>query len=485
MLGALAAVLTWLGWLTICPALGFPTLATAAMLNRVFVPREDPGFLLGWALLLIGLASAALLYLAAADRGRLRPSIASGLVYGAICWLIAGVVLMPLLGLVVPSPAAGAPPPAGTPAQLPDPMRGSFMMLHLGVAAPIAALIGWLLFGAVIGATAGWRPRYRSVRELGAPRLVVSAAVVSIAVILAIGLGMAGLDAARTGPGPSAVTGGQPRTLATGPVKALPQGVDFFSIVELPQAPGGTLGPHAHVPGFAYSLKGVETLTFDDGRAIRVGPGQGEFMGTQAVHSHLNADGRVQAAALALVIVALVGMVGWTWFRRGQRDGRLLPIAVVLLIAAGALGTWNPWSNDWLFLSIRPVAARGAPMPLPSASRSYESPDLGVLPAGPYMETLEEIWLVPGVPGPDLGSTGAAALFVLSGRVDVQSADGSSIQIGARGATLVQPGASARVTTTGDRPAHVLKFAVTPGAARALTSGAVTGSDPGWDRQRR
>src|SRR3982074_1711125 len=65
--GAVAGVVAWVGWLTICPALGFPTLATAAMLNRVFVPREDPGSWLGWALLLIGLVSAVLLYLVAAD----------------------------------------------------------------------------------------------------------------------------------------------------------------------------------------------------------------------------------------------------------------------------------------------------------------------------------------------------------------------------------------------------------------------------------
>jgi hypothetical protein len=101
-LGGLAGIAAWIGWLTVCPALGFPTLATAPMFNRVVVPAEDPGFWLGWALLLIGLASAALLYLAAADRGRLRPSIASGLGYGAICWVFAGAVVMPLLGIAAP-----------------------------------------------------------------------------------------------------------------------------------------------------------------------------------------------------------------------------------------------------------------------------------------------------------------------------------------------------------------------------------------------
>lgn len=446
--GALAAVVAWVGWLTICPALGFPALATAGMLNRVFVPREDPGFLLGWALLLIGLASAALLYMAAADRGRFRPTIASGAVYGAACWLFAGAVVMPVLGLAVPTAATTAPA-ALTP---PDPMHGSFMMLHLGVGAPIAALVAWLLFGAVLGATSGARPN--APRAL---RTLVIGSAISLVTLLAVVWVWPRLSGT---PGGASLTA--TRTLATGPVQALPQGAAFFSIVELPQPPGATLGPHAHVPGFAYSMNGVETIQFEDGRTIRVGPGEAGFMGTQAAHSHSNADDLVAAAGLALLIVALAGVVSFISLRPARRQGRLLPVILVLLIAAGAVGTWNPWSNDWLFISVRPVAARGAPMPIPTASRTYESPDLSTLPAGPYVETLEEITVAPGAAAADIGSAGAAALFVLDGRVEVQPAGGSSIQIGARGATLLQLGASVGVTNSGDRPAHLLRFVVTP-----------------------
>lgn len=450
--GALAGVIAWIGWLAICPALGFPTLATAAMLNRVLVPREDPGYWLGWALLLIGLASAALLYVAAADRGRLRPSIASGAVYGAICWLVAGAVVMPLLGLAIPSVAATTPP-ALTP---PDPMRGSFMMLHLGVAAPIAALVAWLLFGAVIGATSSSGQSYPSWRRPRTLRTLVLVGAISMVMLVALGFVITRFNATQTGSA-STVT----RILAKGPVEALPKGVDFFSIIELPQAPGATLGPHAHVPGFAYSLKGVETIAFDAGQTIRVAPDEAGFMGTQAAHSHLNADDRVPAAVLAILIVALAGLVCLVSFRPARFDRRLLPAGLVMLIAAGAFGTWNPWSNDWLFLSVRPVAARGGPMPLPTASRSYESPDLAALPPGPYVGTLEEITVAPGVPAADVGSTGMAVLFVLDGRVEVQPAGGSSIQIGARGGTLLQPGTAVRLTDLGDRPARVLKFSVT------------------------
>ena len=307
-LGGLAAIAAWIGWLTVCPALGFPTMATAPMFNRVVVPGEDPGFWLGWALLLIGLASAAILYMAAADRGRLRPSIASGLVYGAICWLLAGLVVMPLLGLAFPS-AAASTPAALTP---PDPMHGSFMMLNLGVAAPIAALVAWLMFGAVLGATSGSRPN-----DPRTPQRLALGAGVAIVTVLAVGLVWLRLTAPPAG---SSVTA--TRTLETEPAQALPKGADYFSILELSQPPGATLGPHAHpYAGFAYSLKGEATVAFDDGRTIRVGPGDVGFIATQAAHAHVNADDRVQSAALAILIVVLAAAVCLIWLRPAGETG--------------------------------------------------------------------------------------------------------------------------------------------------------------------
>ena len=133
----------------------------------------------------------------------------------------------------------------------------------------------------------------------------------------------------------------------------------------------------------------------------------------------------------------------------------------MLLLATGALGTLNPWSNDWVFISVRSVTNRGAPMPLPTASRVFESPDLGALP-GTYVQTLDEITLAPGGAAADVGSIGAAVLLALDGRVDVQPAGGSSTQIGAREATVLQPGAQVRLANAGDRPAHLLRLELTP-----------------------
>jgi len=153
-LGAAAAVLAWAGWLAICPALGFPILGTAAMLNRAFfkqIPEagHQPNFWIGWAILIAGLAGAIALFFILERRRLVRAGIRTGLIYGVLLWLVVGAVVMPVFGIFE------AKPPSAPGFQPADPMQATFMMYTLGPLAALAALIAWLLFGAILGATWG------------------------------------------------------------------------------------------------------------------------------------------------------------------------------------------------------------------------------------------------------------------------------------------------------------------------------------------
>ncbi len=454
----LAGSAAWLGWLTVCPALGFPSLATAAMLNLVLVPREDPGFWLGWALLVIGLAFVALVYLALAARGRLRPSIASGAVYGALCWLVAGALVMPLLGQV------GSPVAAGSAA---DPMRGSFMMLDLGLGAPIAALIAWLVFGAVLGATAGPEavdpPSQGPADSSGSAKNSPSIrGVVTGGAILLVGLAVILVAIGRIVRAPVEPSAAGTRTLASANVPSLPKGTDFFSVIELSQPPGATLGPHVHTySGAAYSLAGVATISFSNGTTARVAPGQAAFIVAGQAHAHRNGDDQVPSALLAILIMALAMAVCLIAVSRRRRAGFLV-VPLVMLIGVGTLGILNPWSNDWLFISVRSTTGRGAEMPMASSARLFESPDVGPFENSPYTEKLDEITIVPSASSTNVESAGPAALVVLDGRVEVQSSSGSSVELGSHGATVLQPGAAAQLSSLGGQPAHVLELAINP-----------------------
>ncbi len=150
LLGAAAAIVTWLGWLAICPALGFPALGTVGMVNRALykvIPEagHNPGFWLGWFILIAALAGAIALFFMLERLRLVRPSIGTGVIFGLALWLVVGLVVMPLLGLIDPTSA--------TPQQPPDAMRATLMMYTLGPLASVAALIAWILFGAILGAT--------------------------------------------------------------------------------------------------------------------------------------------------------------------------------------------------------------------------------------------------------------------------------------------------------------------------------------------
>src|SRR4029453_8290667 len=117
---------------------------------------------------------------------------------------------------------------------------------------------------------------------------------------------------------------------------------------------------------------------------------EGGFMGALLFHSHENRT-RAPAAALAVGLLVIGLALSAVSFTRIATRRAVMAALTGLLIVAGAVALWDPWANDWYFIGVRPEAARGGVMPLPNASRVYESPGLEGLSAGPYTETMRII----------------------------------------------------------------------------------------------
>lgn len=249
------------------------------------------------------------------------------------------------------------------------------------------------------------------------------------------------------------------QTLAQGPVEALPPGASFLSIIDLPQPPGASLGSHGHVPGFVYVLSG-EAAIVENGSTTALNQGEGHFIPALAVHTHKNSDNRLQAGALAVLLV--VGVIVLLLVARSPRAHVvLMPALLAALIAGGAVALWDPWKNDWFFIGVRPEAARGAPMPIPSATRTYESPELSDVPPGPYVESLATTTVEPHGQVAVAKALGPVVYLVLDGRADVTVRNETPVRLGHHQATLVQAGESLRVLNPSGTDLRLLRFALT------------------------
>ena len=251
----------------------------------------------------------------------------------------------------------------------------------------------------------------------------------------------------------------QPESLAEGPVAVLPPPPSFLSIVDFQQPAGESFGPHSHIPGFVYVVDGDATLVDDAGSEMSLAQGEGHFTPPLAVHTHENADDRLWAGALAIALV--VGVIAVVLVVRLPRMREvLLPVLLAALVVGGAVALWNPWTNEWFFIGVRPEAARGGPMPIPGASRTYESPAFSGLPPGPYVERLATTTVDSGgetgmsnVPGP-------VVFLVLDGRAEVTVGNRPPIALGHHQATLVQTGDSVRVRNPSAKTLRLLSFAL-------------------------
>lgn len=398
-----AAIAAALGWLQLSPAFGYPVTAPAGMLDRVLGADREAGPV-GWLLLVLGVAALVAFYSLVVEPRTHRRFFPIAFAIGA--WLLSGAVVMPLIGVL-----QGAPPPGAAPN---DPMRATFFMLNLGLGAAAAALVAWLLLGAVLAA--GMVLKVSS-KELA---LAAGAAVVAGAISLAVP--------------PIAARAGSDRVVE-GRVAALPAGPVFISVQELPQPPGAVLGPHQHIPGFVVGVSGMATIALAGGNTVDVGPGEAFFTDNNLLHGHENRATIPFAIALAVLIV---GLAITLLFRRGPVPAVALTAA---LLAAGTVATINPLMNHWYFIGVRPVAARGAAMPVPAAHRTYESENLEGLGSGPYLERLTNRRLALGE---SLRFVGPAAIVPLEGQVSVV-VDGRQMRLSAQSGATIAGGAEATV----------------------------------------
>ena len=400
ILVGLAAIAVSLGWLQLAPAFGFPVTAPAAMFDRLLGAHREAG-LAGWALLLLGELAVTAGYFLIVE-GRTHGAIAPfGYAVGA--WLLTGAVLMPLLGLIQGAPLVSEPPA----------MHGNFFMLNLGLGAAVEALIGWLLFGAVL---AGGRNLEVAPNAFG---VAVGAAVLAGAVALAV---------------PALVARTNSNIVVEGVVPSLPTAA-FVSVLELPQPPGAVLGPHNHIGGFVLDVSGIATMAAKGKWAINVGPGDAVFTEFNLVHDHEN-----QAAILPAIVLAVVllGLTVWLLVSRGRRPAVVLTAA---LLVAGTVATVDPLMNHWYFIGVRGAAMRGAGMLVPAAHRTFESQNLSGLGSGPYLERLTHRTLGPGE---SVLFSGPGAIVVLDGHASVTNG-GRTTDLSAESGVTLAAGDQAEV----------------------------------------
>ncbi len=131
------------GLMYAAPMMGMPKMDIATMLGTMFLPSPGPAFWLGMMIhLMMGIILFPAIY-----RFVLQPSSGSGtgrgVLLGLLLWAAANMMVMPMMAAIHPMVKSGMMPAPG------------FLMLNLGVMAPIGSLIGHLLYGVVLGKLAG------------------------------------------------------------------------------------------------------------------------------------------------------------------------------------------------------------------------------------------------------------------------------------------------------------------------------------------
>jgi hypothetical protein len=250
------------------------------------------------------------------------------------------------------------------------------------------------------------------------------------------------------------------KTLAQGPVQALPPGKIFINILEFSQVPGADFGPHSHIPAVVYTVHGTSTIIFPAAAPLSVGPGRAAFIPAFAAHTHENVDGRLGAVTIAggLIVLAIV-LCAATFMRGGSRR---ITVAVlsVLAIGGGILPLLGATSNDYYLIAVRPDAQRVLAMPRPDGHVFYTSPDVDPVPAGPYIESLSAISVPAGTTYDAHVMDGPQIVVALQGDATLHVGDETS-QLSVHDATMAQAGQTLTIVNSGADPLQLLDFAVT------------------------
>jgi len=258
----------------------------------------------------------------------------------------------------------------------------------------------------------------------------------------------------------AAPSGVSVRVLAQGPVKAFPAGKVFEAILEFRQNPGADFGPHAHVPGIVYTLRGTDTISYAGGPQIAVGEGQAAFIPALVTHTHQNLDGRPGADAIAIGLIAVATLLCAATLLRGARRSILVAGLSVFLIVGGSLPVLGATSNDYYLFAVRSPVEHDRPMPRPDGRVEFLSPDLNPVPPGPYVETLTAISIPAGATYAAPTVQGLQNVVVLEGNATVH-VGGETSQLGVQGATMAQAGQTLTILNPGPDPVRVLDFAAT------------------------
>jgi uncharacterized membrane protein YagU involved in acid resistance len=74
------------------------------MVNRAIFGTIDPSFWVGWIIMIAALVGAMAVFFILETAHLVRVSIRTGLIYGAALSLFAGIVIMPLIGIIEKPP---------------------------------------------------------------------------------------------------------------------------------------------------------------------------------------------------------------------------------------------------------------------------------------------------------------------------------------------------------------------------------------------